>query len=171
MKITTKILMCFGLWLLVTGMPDWAHAQPALATMAAQNEEQTTETTDPSDDALSDTAETTFSYYDFLDAGVARTREQIADTITGLETFPDEMAQTGDFLSSDIGRRGLMRLALFTVIFVGVGLIVEFLYRRAAAPLCSYLEAQHPTRFFDRLRQMVLLSVLSLLSLTVFAIG
>jgi small-conductance mechanosensitive channel len=171
MKITTKILMCFGLWLLVAGMPDWAHAQPALATMAAQNEEQTTETTDPSDDALSDTAETTFSYYDFLDAGVARTREQIADTITGLETFPDEMAQTGDFLSSDIGRRGLMRLALFTVIFVGVGLIVEFLYRRAAAPLCSYLEAQHPTRFFDRLRQMVLLSVLSLLSLTVFAIG
>ncbi len=175
MKITTKILMCLGLWLLVAGtvsaMADRAHAQAALATMAAQNEVQTTETTDPSDDALSETAETTFSYYDFLDAGVARTREQIADTFTGLETFPDEMARTGDFLASDIGRRGLMRLALFTVIFVGVGLIVEFLYRRAAAPLCSYLEAQHPTRFFDRLRQMALLSVLTLLSLTVFAIG
>tara|TARA_R110000868_G_scaffold165328_3_gene398377 strand:- start:8778 stop:9089 length:312 start_codon:yes stop_codon:yes gene_type:complete len=67
-----------------------------------------------------------FSYYQFLDAGVTR----IAETLDGLKTFPDELAQTRGFMALDFERRVLMRIMLFTAIFIGVDLILKFFYRR-----------------------------------------
>ncbi|WP_417814286.1 mechanosensitive ion channel family protein [Thalassospira alkalitolerans] len=175
MKITTRILICLGLWLLLLpslvalpGINNPAQAQAALM-QAITNQNDTSSV--PPNETVFQTADNAFSYYQFLDAGVARTRNRIAETLEGLKAFPDELAQTREFMASDFGRNGLMRIVLFTAIFVGAGLILEFFYRRATTPLCAYLESQNPTRFTDRLRQMAILCILSLLSLTVFAIG
>ena len=173
MKSAIKTTICLALWLFaicVITPPPPAHAQvAAVAAMAGSGDDDQTsiDQAPPTDDV----AANTFSYYGFLDAGVARTKERIERTIEGLSAFPDELDATGTFMSSDMGRTGLMKLILFTAVFVAVGVIAEIIYRRVAAPMCAHLEAQSPVKFTDRLKQIVTLCVLSLLSLGVFAIG
>lgn len=143
-----------------------------MAAVAAMTGSGATDTSasDPTD-TTNDVVAETFSYYAFLDEGITRTKAHIDATLRGFEAFPDEVDATLDLMSSDFGKKGLMWIGLFTVIFVGVGIIAEVIYRRLSASMCAYLESQTPEKFTDRLKQMVALSLLSLLSLGVFAIG
>lgn len=171
MKPSMRTMACFAIWLFA--MSFIALTMPAQAQMAAIA--QTGSTGDPaatdSPPAQADMVTETFSYYGFLDEGVERTRARINQTIFGLETFPDELDATLDFLSTDFGQTGLMRVFLFTAIFIGVGILAELIYRRLSAPICAYLEARAPQKFTERLKNIAGLCTLSLLSLFVFAIG
>lgn len=173
MKPAIKTMACLAIWLFAACIMTPAapaHAQLAAVaamTAAGNDDPAATDTAAPADDVVADT----FSYYGFLDEGINRTKARIELTLTGLEAFPAEVDATLDFMSSDVGKTGLMRVILFTAIFVGVGIIAEIVYRRLAAPMCAHLEAQSPQKFSSRLKHMLLLCVLSLLSLVVFAIG
>lgn len=171
MKPSMRTMACFAIWLFA--MSFIALTIPAQAQMAAVA--QMGSTSDPaatdSPPAQADMVTETFSYYGFLDEGVERTRARINQTIFGLETFPDELDATLDFLSTDFGQTGLMRVFLFTAIFIGVGILAELIYRRLSAPICAYLEAHAPQKFTERLKNIAGLCTLSLLSLFVFAIG
>ncbi|WP_254870277.1 mechanosensitive ion channel domain-containing protein [Thalassospira sp. HF15] len=150
-----------------------ALTTPAQAQMAAVAQMGSTDdpTATDSPPAPEDMVTETFSYYGFLDEGVERTRARINKTLVGLEAFADELDATLEFLSTDFGQTGLMRVFLFTAIFVGVGIVAELIYRRLSAPMCAYLEARAPQKFSERLKNIAGLCTLSLLSLFVFAIG
>jgi small-conductance mechanosensitive channel len=171
MKPSIKTMACFAIWLfalfvIAPAMP--AQAQMAsVATMGSDNTTTTEAATSGEDDVVAET----FSYYGFLEEGMDRTRARIAQTLAGFDAFPGEFDATLDLLSSDFGKSGLMRILLFTVIFVGVGILAELIYRRLSAPMCAYLESRTPQTFTERLKHIAGLSVLSLLSLFVFAIG
>lgn len=170
MKSIVKTMACLAIWLFaaaITIPPLPVQAQmAAVSAMTGTNDAQPVDTT-TQDDVVGET----FSYYGFLDEGVARTQARIEATLSGLEAFPAEVDATLEFMSSDFGRTGLMKVVLYTVIFVGVGILVEVIYRRIAAPMCANLEARTPDKFADRLKNILGLCVLSLLSLFVFAIG
>ncbi|WP_430472936.1 mechanosensitive ion channel family protein [Thalassospira lucentensis] len=173
MKPAIKTMACLAIWLFAACIMTPAapaHAQlAAVAAMTASGNDDpaAADTAASADDVVADT----FSYYGFLDEGINRTKARIEMTLTGLEAFPAEVDATLDFMSSDVGKTGLMRVILFTAIFVAVGIIAEIVYRRVAAPMCAHLEAQSPQKFSSRLKHMLLLCALSLFSLVVFAIG
>ncbi|MBC06759.1 mechanosensitive ion channel family protein [Thalassospira sp.] len=169
MKPAIKSMACFATLLLaIAFVLPTLPAQAQMAAVTALSGSDNTEADPlPQDDVVTET----FSYYGFLEEGVTRTQARIAETLSGLDAFPGEIDDTAEFLSTDFGQSGLMRVFLFTAIFVGVGIIIEVIYRRLSAPMCAYLESSHPQKFSDRLKNMVGLCVLSLLSLFAFAIG
>ncbi|KJE36269.1 mechanosensitive ion channel protein MscS [Thalassospira sp. HJ] len=169
MKPAIKSMACFATLLLAIAFAlPTLPAQAQMAAVTALSGADTLEADPlPQDDVVTET----FSYYGFLEEGVTRTQARIADTLSGLDAFPGEIDDTAEFLSTDFGQSGLMRVFLFTAIFVGVGILIEVIYRRLSAPMCAYLESSHPQKFSDRLKNMVGLCVLSLLSLFAFAIG
>lgn len=177
MTTAIKTTLCLGLWLLTVCV--LIPAPPAQAQMAAVAAMATSDDTAPAGtndlaivaDDVDNTVEDSFNYYQFLHDGLARSQARIAATINGLAAFPDEIAATGNFLASDMGRNGLLRILLLSGLFVAVGCLAEWLYRRATAPLCAYLEQQSPEKFADRFRQIAILCILSILSLGIFAIG
>ncbi|NIY77586.1 mechanosensitive ion channel [Thalassospira sp. HF15] len=171
MKPSMRTMACFAIWLFA--MSFIALTTPAQAQMAAVAQMGSTDdpTATDSPPAPEDMVTETFSYYGFLDEGVERTRARINKTLVGLEAFADELDATLEFLSTDFGQTGLMRVFLFTAIFVGVGIVAELIYRRLSAPMCAYLEARAPQKFSERLKNIAGLCTLSLLSLFVFAIG
>lgn len=171
MKPSIKTMACFAIWLfalfvIAPAMPAQAQ-MAAVATMGSDDTATTEAATSGEDDVVAET----FSYYGFLEEGMDRTQARIAQTLAGFDAFPGEFDATLDLLSSDFGKSGLMRILLFTVIFVGVGILAELIYRRLSAPMCAYLESRTPQTFTERLKHIAGLSVLSLLSLFVFAIG
>ncbi|RCK20797.1 mechanosensitive ion channel protein MscS [Thalassospira profundimaris] len=175
MKAAIKSIACL---LLMSGLawlanpPAPAQAQMAAIAAISGSDDAQAPASDATTNGAPDTvAAETFSYYAFLDEGINRTQAHIDATLRGLEAFPHEVAATLDLISSDVGKTGLMWIALFTAIFVGVGIVAEVIYRRFSASICAYLERQSPQKFSDRLKQMAALCVLSLLSLGVFAIG
>lgn len=147
-----------------------ASAQMAAVAAMAGSNDAAPATSNPAS-APDDVAAEAFSYYAFLDDGINRTKAHIDETLRGFAAFPDEVDATLALMSSDFGKTGLMWVAIFTAVFVGVGIIAEIIYRRFSASMCAYLEAQTPEKFSDRLKQIIALCVLSLLSLGVFAIG
>lgn len=171
MKSIVKTMACLAIWLFAAAIilpPIPAQAQmAAVSAMTGTNDAQPVDAPTTDDDVVDET----FSYYGFLDDGVARTQARIEATLGGLEAFPAEVDATLEFMSSDFGRTGLMKIVLYTVIFVGVGILAEAIYRRVAAPMCAYLEARTPDKFSDRLKNILGLCILSLLSLFIFAIG
>lgn len=170
MKHAIKSIACLALMVFAASLTvPSTQALAQAAAFAAMS--GSTDAADTPPTVASDVAADTFSYYEFLDEGVERTQQRIAQTQAGLASFGAEWAATTAFLSTDVGTHGLMRLIMFTVIFVGVGIIAELIYRRATAPMCAFVEAQTPTLFVNKLKQIAVLSILSLLSLTVFAIG
>lgn len=171
MKSIVKTMACLAIWLFAAAIilpPMPAQAQmAAVSAMTGTNDAQPVDAPTTDDDVVDET----FSYYGFLDEGVARTQARIEATLRGLEAFPAEVDATLEFMSSDFGRTGLMKIVLYTVIFVGVGILAEAIYRRVAAPMCAHLEARTPDKFSDRLKNILGLCILSLLSLFIFAIG
>jgi small-conductance mechanosensitive channel len=166
--LTASVTLGMTFGMIIPTTPAMAQAA-ALATMSSAGTDDAV--AQPASPATDGVVAETFSYYEFLDAGIERTQARIAETQIGLANFSAELDATMTYLSSDVGSQGLMRLLLFTVIFVGVGIVAEVIYRRATAPICAYVEAQNPTLFSNRLKQIAVLSVLSILSLAVFAIG
>ncbi|NJB76105.1 mechanosensitive ion channel family protein [Thalassospira tepidiphila] len=175
MKPAIKTMACFAIWLFAIWfalpIPPTA-AQMAAVTALSGSEGGSEDGSEPATELPEDgVIAETFSYYGFLEEGVTRTQARIAETMSGLDAFPAELDATRALLSTDFGQTGLMRILLFTVIFVGVGILAEVIYRRLSAPACAYLESQSPRKFSERLKHMVGLCVLSLFSLLVFAIG
>ncbi|WP_338178293.1 mechanosensitive ion channel family protein [Thalassospira tepidiphila] len=175
MKPAIKTMGCFAIWLFAIWfalpIPPTA-AQMAAVTALSGPEGGPEDGSEPATELPEDgVIAETFSYYGFLEEGVTRTQARIAETMSGLDAFPAELDATRALLSTDFGQTGLMRILLFTVIFVGVGIAAEVIYRRLSAPACAYLESQSPRKFSERLKHMVGLCALSLFSLLVFAIG
>ncbi|EKF07100.1 mechanosensitive ion channel family protein [Thalassospira profundimaris] len=172
MKSAIKTMACFAIWLFAMSfIAPVMPAQAQVAAVAAMGGSDDTAATDSAPSPDEGVVAETFSYYGFLDEGVARTQARIAETIHGLDALPGEIAATQDLLASDFGQSGLMRIVLFTIVFVGVGILAEVIYRRLSAPMCANLEARTPKKFSERLKHILALSILSLLSLFVFAIG
>jgi len=173
MKPAIKTMACFAIWLFAIwfALPIPPTAAQMAAATALSGSENTTDTAPPTEPAKDGVVAETFSYYGFLEEGVTHTQARIAETMSGLDAFPDEVDATLEFLSTDFGRAGLMRVLLFTVIFVAVGILAEVIYRRLSAPICAYLETRQPRKFTERLKHMAGLCALSFFSLFVFAIG
>ncbi|WP_336082176.1 mechanosensitive ion channel family protein [Thalassospira sp. CH_XMU1448-2] len=173
MKRAIKTMAWLAIWLVSTcfvAQHTPASAQMAAVAAMAGSNDAAPATSSPTS-APDDVAAEAFSYYAFLDDGINRTKAHIDETLRGFGAFPDEVDATLALMSSDFGKTGLMWVAIFTAVFVGVGIIAEIIYRRFSASMCAYLEAQTPEKFSDRLKQIIALCVLSLLSLGVFAIG
>ena len=141
MKPAIKTMACFAIWLFAIWfalpIPPTA-AQMAAVTALSGSEDASKDGSAPATELLDDgVIAETFSYYGFLEEGVTRTQARIAETMSGLDAFPAELDATRALLSTDFGQTGLMRILLFTVIFVGVGILAEVVYRRLSAPACA----------------------------------
>lgn len=172
MKPTMKSMACFAILLFAISFVSFSlPAQAQMAAITAISSTDDANAPRQPQSPLDEVASETFSYYGFLEEGVSHTQARIDETLRGLDAFPDELEDTAHFLSTDFGQKGLMHIFLFSAIFIGVGIIIEVIYRRLSAPLCAYLEASRPQTFSDRLKNIAGLCVLSLLSLFAFAIG
>jgi small-conductance mechanosensitive channel len=191
--------MRFGLWIGLTGLAISTLlsllAAPALAQQAAPTVEppaqvktfvdllsdpevrdwlQTQIATNPAPPPAEAAGPATLETSEIEELGAAaveRWRRHRETLVAGLPKVPGELAAALGRLAAEVGRLGLVALAPLIALFVGAGLMAEWLFLRGTRTLRKQVLVASEATVGSRVRKVVLRLLLALMSVVIFALA
>jgi small-conductance mechanosensitive channel len=117
----------------------------------------------------SDAEETSVSHY--FDERIGATRDHIVALATAFPDLPNQFEQAEARISADLGDRGRIKVLLHLALFVALGCIVEWLFRKATETIRARLDAHPLETVHDRLRVVAARFAFAIGLVAAFAIG
>ncbi len=106
-----------------------------------------------------------------LSGRIDRVRAHLAALASALPRLPDELERVRIILLLEFQDAGLLQLALLVLVFAGLGLGLEWLYRRGTGELRRWIESQPAERPADRIRAIAFRLGYEIGGIAAFALG
>jgi small-conductance mechanosensitive channel len=122
-------------------------------------------------EAAAEQAATEESVSQALDGRLAAIREHLAALAGTVPDFPNQFKRGHDLVTADLGEHGRTKALLLLAFFVGLGIAVEWLFRKATQRARARLDSLPLETPSDRLRVVALRFAVAVGLVAVFALG
>ena len=122
-------------------------------------------------EAASEQAVTEESVSQALDGRLAAMREHIVALGAAVPDLPNQFERGHDLVTNDLGERGRTKAMLLLVVFVGLGVSVEWLFRKATQRARSHLDTLPSETVRERLHIVALRFAFAVGLVVAFALG
>jgi small-conductance mechanosensitive channel len=106
-----------------------------------------------------------------LDSRLAAIREHIVALAGTVPDLPNQYERGHDLVSADLGENGRVKALLLLAVFVGLGIVVEWLFRKATQRARGHLDALPSGTVKERLHIVVLRFAFAVGLIVAFALG
>ncbi len=106
-----------------------------------------------------------------ITARISAVGDHLSGLVANVTQLPVELQRAGSILRSDFGERGIIEIVLLLAVFIALGFVAEWLFRRATQGLRERSAARPLDTVRDRLRAVAVRLTLALGNVLAFAAG